>query len=230
MPTPVAAMVALLAGARPRVAAELLGDAHLAVPEALVALALAHLRHHRVDVVFRVVEVLEVLAALFAVIHHDEREASEQGVDVRGRDRHDVSKRRVIVESQRSDKIIISQISYLSITQMFLNFKHFMLYGLPYSCYTSLMQDYAPTGLPTLSIPDFGLPNLGMGISSEMLSIFFFIVIVFTLIYTILLFNQWRKYSPSPLRAFKYAAIYLIGTIGIILALLSLLPLYAGSL
>lgn len=91
------------------------------------------------------------------------------------------------------------------------------------------MQDYAPQGLPTLSIPDFGLPNFGLGISGQVLSLLFGITLVFTVIFTIMLFNHWRKHAPNTLRAFKYAVIYTIGTGGILLALMSLLPLYASG-
>lgn len=91
------------------------------------------------------------------------------------------------------------------------------------------MQDYAPVGLPTLEVPDLGLPNFGLGISGGFLSILFGSTVFFTAIFTIMLFNHWRKHAPSPLRAFKYAVIYTIGTGAILVSLMMLLPLYSGN-
>lgn len=91
------------------------------------------------------------------------------------------------------------------------------------------MQDITPVGLPSFTVPNLGLPDLGLGLSSAALSILFGITLVIVVIFTIMLFNHWRKHSPSPLRAFKYAIIYTIGTGAILLALMSLLPLYAGN-
>jgi hypothetical protein len=91
------------------------------------------------------------------------------------------------------------------------------------------MQDYAPGGLPSFNVPDLGLPNFGLGISGGLLSILFGITVLFTAIFTIMLFNHWRKHSPSPLRAFKYAVIYTIGTGVILFTLMMLLPLYSGN-
>jgi hypothetical protein len=91
------------------------------------------------------------------------------------------------------------------------------------------MQDYAPQGLPTLNIPNFGLPNFGLGISGGLLSILFTVTLFFTVIYTLMLFNHWRKYAPSPFRAFKYAIIYTIGTAGVLILLLTLLPMFTAN-
>lgn len=91
------------------------------------------------------------------------------------------------------------------------------------------MQDYAPAGLPSFDLPNLGLPNFGFGVSSGFLSAIFGITVLLTAIFTIMLFNHWRKHAPSPLRAFKYAVIYMIGTGALLLALMSLIPLYSGN-
>lgn len=83
--------------------------------------------------------------------------------------------------------------------------------------------------LPTLPFADFGAdgfssPNLAL--SAGFLQIIFFISIILTIVFTLVLFGHWKKYAPNPLKAFGYGVVYLIGAGALIIGQLALLSMY----
>jgi hypothetical protein len=82
----------------------------------------------------------------------------------------------------------------------------------------------APTSFDFRGLSLFGEGSFTL--SSDVLQIMFYISILCTIIFTIILFGHWKKYAPNPVKVFAYGVVYLI-VIGIlILAQLSLLSLY----
>ncbi len=70
------------------------------------------------------------------------------------------------------------------------------------------------------------LPILDLSLGDNFLQIIFLLSLVGSLIFTIILFIHWKKYAPNPLKIFTYTIIYIIGTLSIIIAQMSLLSLY----
>lgn len=72
-------------------------------------------------------------------------------------------------------------------------------------------------------LPSF---ELDLSIGDNLLQIVFFLTLIYTIIISIMLFMQWKKYSPNPLKTFALSLFYLGGTIAIVLSQITLLSLY----
>ncbi len=70
------------------------------------------------------------------------------------------------------------------------------------------------------------MPGLGLSIGDNFLQIIFFLSLIFTLIFSFILFVHWKKYSPNPIKTFGFILTYSIGVIAIILVQITLLSLY----
>lgn len=72
-------------------------------------------------------------------------------------------------------------------------------------------------------LPSF---DLDLSIGDNFLQIIFLLSLIYTLIISIMLFMQWKKYSPNPLKTFAMSLFYIGGTAAIVLAQITLLSLY----
>lgn len=69
-------------------------------------------------------------------------------------------------------------------------------------------------------------PSFNLMISQEFLQAIFYISLIITIVFTIVLFAHWKKYAPEPLKIFLYSIIYLVGAGIFIFGQLLLLSAY----
>ncbi len=78
--------------------------------------------------------------------------------------------------------------------------------------------------IPIFDLGQMNAPSLSLG--GGFLQIIFILSLIFAIIFTLVVFVHWKKYSPNPVKTFLYTITYTIGTVVLILLQITLLSIY----